>query len=54
MENFILTSVVSRVKDYLKKMDEEFPPGSMEIKQGQKQKIDFSPDLLAMAKTARK
>ncbi|MEK6853688.1 MAG: hypothetical protein AABX64_03320 [Nanoarchaeota archaeon] len=27
IESFILTSVVSRVKDYLQKMDEEFKPG---------------------------
>ncbi|MEK6939515.1 MAG: hypothetical protein AABX31_02195 [Nanoarchaeota archaeon] len=27
VENFILTSVVSRIKDYLQKIDEEFKPG---------------------------
>lgn len=27
IESFILTSVVSRVKDYIRKMDEEFKPG---------------------------
>ncbi len=30
VENFILTSVVSRVKDYLQKIDEEFKPGVKE------------------------
>ena len=30
VENFILASVVSRVKDYLQKIDEEFKPGVKE------------------------
>lgn len=30
VENFILASVVSRVKDYLQKIDEEFKPGMKE------------------------
>jgi len=32
VENFILTSVISRVKDYLQKIDEEFKPGVKEQK----------------------
>ena len=32
VENFILTSVVSRVKDYLQKIDEEFKPGVKEAR----------------------
>jgi len=32
VENFILTSVVSRVKDYLQKIDEEFKPGVKEVR----------------------
>ncbi len=27
VENFVLTQVMSRVKEYMKKIDEEFPPG---------------------------
>jgi len=32
VENFLLTSVVSRVKDYLQKIDEEFKPGIREVR----------------------
>ena len=32
VENFILASVVSRVKDYLLKIDEEFKPGVKEVR----------------------
>lgn len=32
VENFLLTSVVSRVKDYLQKIDEEFKPGVKEVR----------------------
>ena len=32
VENFILSSVVSRVKDYLQKIDEEFKPGVKEVR----------------------
>jgi len=32
VENFILASVVSRVKDYLQKIDEEFKPGVKEVR----------------------
>src|SRR3990167_7349789 len=32
IESFILTSVISRVKDYLQKIDEEFKPGVKEVR----------------------
>lgn len=35
VENFILTSVISRVKDYLQKIDEEFKPGAKEVRKEQ-------------------
>ena len=42
VENFILTSVMSRIKDYVLKMDEEFP---VLRKKG---KVDFNSELLRM------
>lgn len=47
IENFILKSVIDRVRDYVKKLDEEFSP------QQNINKMEFSPELLAMARGQR-
>lgn len=54
IENFILTSVLSRVKDYLKKIDEEFSSEKKSVKLNTKSNIAFHPDLLAMIKESGK
>jgi hypothetical protein len=47
VENFVLSSVMSRVKDYLKKMDEEFAPGPTFSKD------EFAKELMRMGKAAK-
>ncbi len=54
IENFILTSVVSRVKDYLNKIDEEFSSEQKPVKLNTKLNSPFNPDLLAMIKKGPK
>ena len=54
VENFILKSVLSRVKDELKKMDEEFIAGSHSAKVSGVLRPDFSKELLALARAYRK
>jgi len=50
IENFVLNSIICRVKDYLKKIDEEFPVGG-HCSMG---KENFSEELLAMARQRKK
>ncbi len=47
VENFLLKAVLGRIKEYVKKLDEEFPQHS-QPKKGVK--VDFSPELLEMAR----
>jgi hypothetical protein len=62
VENFVLKSVLGRVKEYIQKIDEEFSHGKAssvtqpvsEIREGRPAKstlaMEFSPELLAMAR----
>ncbi|MBI2669468.1 hypothetical protein HYX14_06525 [Candidatus Woesearchaeota archaeon] len=61
VENFILKSVLGRVKEYIKKMDEEF--GTEVVQKGSARpamtkqhntSIDFSPELLRLARWHQK
>ncbi len=60
VESFILRSVLDRVKEYVKKMDQEFAapihlPKKGDLRAAQKQsRIDFSPELLQMARMHQK
>ncbi len=49
VENFILASVMSRVREYVKKIDEEFAVGSAAKHHMQQ----FNPELLELAKLSR-
>lgn len=52
VENFILKSVLGRVKEYIKKIDQEFAEGTAELKKGTGE-MKFSPELLRMARAHR-
>ncbi len=52
VENFLLKSVMGRVKEYLKKIDEEFMPQMSRSKMLALE--SFSPELLEMAKAHRR
>ncbi len=67
VENFILTSVISRVKDYLQKIDEEFPVETAGKHQGMARPFPsaqssiakvleqpFNPELLGLVRGQRK
>lgn len=47
VENFILKSVMSRVRDYVKRIDEEFAGNRAPER---RKPLDFSPELLAMVR----
>ncbi len=52
VENFVLKSVVGRVKEYVQRIDQEFS-GEAEGAGKETRKVDFSPELLRMAKAHR-
>lgn len=53
VEQFLLKSVLGRIKEYVKQLDEEFSGSKAHIQahhQKQQQKMEFSADLLALAR----
>ncbi len=54
VENFVLKSVLGRVKEYVKKIDQEFSEGAEGLRKGTKEEeVKFSPELLRMARAHR-
>ena len=56
VENFILKSVLGRVKDYLKKIDEEFAAGSQSVRRAPAhlEHTEFSKELLNLVRASQK